>query len=66
MEKSDLKTIKKLFALIHTKINCQKSYVSPEHVALLVLFSTTPVTCSVSLEIFVTNCSPDKMQDPDV
>lgn len=39
----------RLFALTHTKINCQRNDASPEHKALLVFFSKTPVTCSVPL-----------------
>lgn len=59
---------KKRLAVIHAKINCQKNDVSPEHEALLFFYRKTPVICSwdISLEIFVTNYPPDKIQDPDM
>lgn len=33
-------------AVIHTKINCQKNYVSPEHETLLFFYRKTSIICS--------------------
>lgn len=54
----------KWLALIHTNINCQKNDVCPEHEASLGFFSVglQCQLCHPFLEIFLTNCSPDKIQ----
>lgn len=58
---------KKRLAVIHTKIDCQKNDVSPEHETCCFLQKYFGhMLCHLSLEIFVANCPPDELRDPDM